>query len=161
MLEASKTVGFKAILCCKSAVNLGWMNFLIVQKLNDNSLLRAHGKRQNVKRTCPSAQGERLLSERRVNTFTFKLFVHLFLRDNDKKMDTVDSQILDGGPPQRLIGPLYSHFAADRRDSLSMPDFRYTVSLFNRRSPCCSGDYLFFSREVSRRPKSPARGDCD
>jgi hypothetical protein len=42
MLDAPKTVGFKAILCCKSAVNLGWTNFLLVEKLNDNSLLIAH-----------------------------------------------------------------------------------------------------------------------
>jgi hypothetical protein len=44
MLDASKTVGFKAILCCKSSVNLGWMNFLLAEKLKDNSLLIAHGK---------------------------------------------------------------------------------------------------------------------
>jgi hypothetical protein len=25
-------------------VNLGWMNFLLVEKLNNNSLLIAHGK---------------------------------------------------------------------------------------------------------------------
>jgi hypothetical protein len=36
-LDASKTVGFKAILCCKSSVNLGWMNFLLVKKLNDST----------------------------------------------------------------------------------------------------------------------------
>jgi hypothetical protein len=64
MKDASKTVGFKAILCCKSSVNLGWLNFLLVEKLNDNSLLKAHGKGQNVKHACPSAQNERLLSER-------------------------------------------------------------------------------------------------
>jgi hypothetical protein len=39
--------------------------------------------------------------ERRVNNFKFRPLVHLFL--NDKKMDTVDSHILDGSPPQRLI----------------------------------------------------------
>jgi hypothetical protein len=44
MLDASKTVGFKAILCCKSCMNLGWVNFLLVKKLNDNSLLKALGK---------------------------------------------------------------------------------------------------------------------
>jgi hypothetical protein len=44
MLDASKTVGFKAILCCKSSVNFGWMNCLIVEKPNDNLLLRAHKK---------------------------------------------------------------------------------------------------------------------
>jgi hypothetical protein len=44
MLDALKTVGFKAILCCKSSVNLGWMNFFLVEKLNDNSLLVADGK---------------------------------------------------------------------------------------------------------------------
>jgi hypothetical protein len=44
MLDALKTVGFKAMLYCKSSVNLGWMNFLLVEKLNDNSLLIAHGK---------------------------------------------------------------------------------------------------------------------
>jgi hypothetical protein len=64
MVDPSNTVGFKAILCCKSSVSLGWMNFLIVEKLNDNSLLIVHGKFQNIKRTCPSAQDERLLSER-------------------------------------------------------------------------------------------------
>jgi hypothetical protein len=35
MLDTSKTVSFKAILCCKSFVNLGWMDFLFVEKLND------------------------------------------------------------------------------------------------------------------------------
>jgi hypothetical protein len=44
MLDASKTVGFKAILCRKASFNLDWMNFLPVEKLNDNSLLAAHGK---------------------------------------------------------------------------------------------------------------------
>jgi hypothetical protein len=44
MLDASKNVGFKAILCRKSSVNLGLMNFLLVEKLNDNSLLIAHRK---------------------------------------------------------------------------------------------------------------------
>jgi hypothetical protein len=44
MLNASKVVGFNAILGCKSFVNLGRMNFLLVEKLNDNSLLIAHGK---------------------------------------------------------------------------------------------------------------------
>jgi hypothetical protein len=43
MLDASKAVDFKAILCCKSSVNVSWTNFLLVKKLNDNSLLRAHG----------------------------------------------------------------------------------------------------------------------
>jgi hypothetical protein len=43
-MDPSKTVGFKAILYCKSAVNLGWMNFLLVEKLNDNSLLIAQRK---------------------------------------------------------------------------------------------------------------------
>jgi hypothetical protein len=64
MLDASKTISFKAMLCRKSSVNLGWVNFLSVEKLNDNSLLIEHGKLQNVKRTCPSAQDERFLSER-------------------------------------------------------------------------------------------------
>jgi hypothetical protein len=41
--------------------------------------------------------------ERRVNNLIFGPFVHLFL--SDKKMEMVDSQILDGGPPQRLIDP--------------------------------------------------------
>jgi hypothetical protein len=44
MLEASKPLGLKAILFCKSSVKLGWMNFLLVGKLNDNSLLIAHEK---------------------------------------------------------------------------------------------------------------------
>jgi hypothetical protein len=44
MLDASKTADFKGILCCKSSVNLDWMNFLLVEKLNDNSLLIVHGK---------------------------------------------------------------------------------------------------------------------
>jgi hypothetical protein len=39
-------------------VNLGSMNFLLVEKLNDNSLLKAHAKRQNAKRGCPSTQDE-------------------------------------------------------------------------------------------------------
>jgi hypothetical protein len=39
MLDALKTVGFKAILCCKSSVNLGWTTFFLVEKLNDNFLL--------------------------------------------------------------------------------------------------------------------------
>jgi hypothetical protein len=39
--------------------------------------------------------------ERRVTNFIFRLLVQLF--PIDKKMDTVDSQILDGGPPQRLL----------------------------------------------------------
>jgi hypothetical protein len=42
--------------------------------------------------------------KRRVNNFRFGLLVHVFL--NDKKMDTVNSQILDGDPPQRVIDPL-------------------------------------------------------
>jgi hypothetical protein len=33
--------------------------------------------------------------------YIFKLLIHLFL--SDKKMYMVDSQILDGGPSQRLI----------------------------------------------------------
>jgi hypothetical protein len=41
--------------------------------------------------------------ERRGNNFIFRSLVYLFL--SDKTMDTVDSQILDGGPPQRLIDP--------------------------------------------------------
>jgi hypothetical protein len=45
-------------------VNLGWMSFLLAEKLNDNSLLIVHGKWQNIKCTCPSAQDERLLNER-------------------------------------------------------------------------------------------------
>jgi hypothetical protein len=44
MSDASKTVGFKAILYCKSSVNLGRVNFLLVEKLHNNSLLRALGK---------------------------------------------------------------------------------------------------------------------
>jgi hypothetical protein len=44
MLDASMTVGFKAMLDCKSSVNLGWMKFLIVEKLNHNSLVITHGK---------------------------------------------------------------------------------------------------------------------
>jgi hypothetical protein len=76
ILDASKAVGFKAILCCKSSVNLDWMNFLLVEKLNDNSLLRIHGKHK-------------------------MLNVHAHRR----KIDTVDSQICDCGPPQRLIDP--------------------------------------------------------
>jgi hypothetical protein len=44
MLDATKTVSFKAIMCCKSSVNLDWMNFLLVEKLKDNSLLIAYGK---------------------------------------------------------------------------------------------------------------------
>jgi hypothetical protein len=64
MLDASKTAGFKAILCYKYFVNLAWMNFFIVEKLNDNSLPVVHRKWQNVKCTCPSAQDERVLSER-------------------------------------------------------------------------------------------------
>jgi hypothetical protein len=64
MLDALETVGFKAMLCCKSSVNLGWINFLLVEKLNDNSLLPVHGNLQNVKRACPPAHDEQLLSER-------------------------------------------------------------------------------------------------
>jgi hypothetical protein len=41
--------------------------------------------------------------ERRVNNFIFPRIVQPFL--SDKKMDTVDSQILKGGPPQKLIDP--------------------------------------------------------
>jgi hypothetical protein len=44
MLDDSMAVGFKAMLYCKSSVNLDWMNFLFVEKLNDHSLLIAHGK---------------------------------------------------------------------------------------------------------------------
>jgi hypothetical protein len=44
MLDTLKTVSFKAILGCKYSVNLDWMNFLLVEKLNDHSLLVAHGK---------------------------------------------------------------------------------------------------------------------
>jgi hypothetical protein len=45
--------------------------------------------------------------ERRVNNFIFRLLVHLFL--SDKTMDTVDFEILHGGPPQKLIDPpIYS-----------------------------------------------------
>jgi hypothetical protein len=71
MLGASKTVGFKGILFCKSSLNLGWMNFLVIEKLNDNSLLTAHGKEQNVKRTCPSGQDDRFLSERDESTIWY------------------------------------------------------------------------------------------
>jgi hypothetical protein len=42
--------------------------------------------------------------ERRVNTFIFRLLVHLFL--SDKKTDTMDSQILEGCPLQILLNPL-------------------------------------------------------
>jgi hypothetical protein len=59
MLDVSKIGGFKAILYCKSSVNLIWTNFILMEKLNDNSLFTAHGKSQNVKRACPSAQYER------------------------------------------------------------------------------------------------------
>jgi hypothetical protein len=44
MLDASKTVDLKAMLRCKFSVNLGCMNCILVEKLNDNSLLAAHGK---------------------------------------------------------------------------------------------------------------------
>jgi hypothetical protein len=44
MLDASKTVGLKTILCYKSSVNLGWTTFLLMEKLNDSSLLIGHGK---------------------------------------------------------------------------------------------------------------------
>jgi hypothetical protein len=44
MLDASKTVDFKAILDWKSSAHLGWMNFVMVEKLNNNSLLMAHGE---------------------------------------------------------------------------------------------------------------------
>jgi hypothetical protein len=44
MLDASKTGGFKAILCGKSFMNLSWMNCPLMEKLNDNPLLIAHGK---------------------------------------------------------------------------------------------------------------------
>jgi hypothetical protein len=40
----SKTICFKAILCCKSSVNLGGMHFVLKEKSNDNSLVTAHGK---------------------------------------------------------------------------------------------------------------------
>jgi hypothetical protein len=50
--------------------------------------------------------------ERQVSNFIFRLLVHLFL--SDKMMDTVDSQILDGDPPQRLIDPLYQNFGMER-----------------------------------------------
>jgi hypothetical protein len=43
-LDASMTLGFKTMLYCKSSVNLGWIKFLIVEKLNDNSLIIVHGK---------------------------------------------------------------------------------------------------------------------
>jgi hypothetical protein len=78
MLDSSKTAGFKAILCCKSSANLGWMNFLLVEKLNDDSLLIARGTGQNVQLTCPSAQYERLLSEReeRTNLYLDHMFIY-------------------------------------------------------------------------------------
>jgi hypothetical protein len=118
MLDALKSVGFKAILCCKFSVNLGWMNVLLVEKLNDNLLFIAHRKWQNVKRTYPLPQDERLLSERRAHNFIFRRLVHFFL--SAKKMDTVDSQILDGGPPQKLIDPpIYnSRLKNDADDSM-------------------------------------------
>jgi hypothetical protein len=47
-LEASKTVGFKAILYCKSSVNLGWINILLVEKPNDHSPLMESDKMLNV-----------------------------------------------------------------------------------------------------------------
>jgi hypothetical protein len=43
--------------------------------------------------------------EGRVNNFIFIFFVHLFL--TVRKMDTVDFQIPDGGPPQELSDPRY------------------------------------------------------
>jgi hypothetical protein len=47
ILDASKTVDFKAILCCKSSVNLGWMTFLLMEKLNNNSLFMESEKMLN------------------------------------------------------------------------------------------------------------------
>jgi hypothetical protein len=44
MLDASKTGDFKTILCGHSSVNLDWMNSLLMEKVNNNSLLIAHGK---------------------------------------------------------------------------------------------------------------------
>jgi hypothetical protein len=41
--------------------------------------------------------------KREVNNYRFELLVHLFL--SDRRMDVVDSQTLDGSPPQRFIGP--------------------------------------------------------
>jgi hypothetical protein len=43
-LDASKTVGFKVILRCKPSVNLSWMSFLFVEKLNDHSLLISYSR---------------------------------------------------------------------------------------------------------------------
>jgi hypothetical protein len=56
--------------------------------------------------------------ERRVNNFILRRLVHFFL--GDKKMDTVDSQILDGAPPQKLIDPpIYnSRLQNDADDSM-------------------------------------------
>jgi hypothetical protein len=46
--------------------------------------------------------------------FIFLLRVHLFLRD--KKMETVDSQILDAGSPQRFIdSPIPERWKLDGR----------------------------------------------
>jgi hypothetical protein len=41
--------------------------------------------------------------QRQVNNSIFGILVYLFLSDN--KIDAVDSQIVDGGPPQKLIDP--------------------------------------------------------
>jgi hypothetical protein len=41
--------------------------------------------------------------ERRVNNFIFRLLVRLFLIDSN--MDIMDSQILDGAPPNGYIDP--------------------------------------------------------
>jgi hypothetical protein len=38
-----------------------------------------------------------------VHNSIFRLFVHLFL--SDKRMDRTNSQILEGGPPQKLMDP--------------------------------------------------------
>jgi hypothetical protein len=45
-------------------VDLGWTTFFLVEKLNENLLFIAHGKLQNIKCTCPSAQDEQLLSKK-------------------------------------------------------------------------------------------------
>jgi hypothetical protein len=44
MLEVSQTVGFGVIVCLKFSVKLGRMAFLLVEKLNDDLLLRVHAK---------------------------------------------------------------------------------------------------------------------
>jgi hypothetical protein len=42
--------------------------------------------------------------ERQLNNIIFRLLIHLFLSDTN--LDTVDSQVVDSGPPQKLVDPL-------------------------------------------------------